>query len=78
MFILTYTHTHIHTHKQEMWPGVTSLQDWNPSFPVWPAIKLTKFCATIDEAGLELLEVCVCVCVCVCVYVFFGGSWWGC
>lgn len=36
---------------------MTSLQDWNPAFPIWPPVKLTKFCATMDEAGLDLLEV---------------------
>lgn len=36
---------------------MTSLQDWNPAFPIWPPVKLTKFCATMDEAGLDLLDV---------------------
>ncbi|GAB5033802.1 cmgc cdk cdc2 protein kinase [Nannochloropsis oceanica] len=44
------------TPSEECWPGVTALQDWNPSFPIWPAVKLTKYCPTIDEAGLDLLE----------------------
>lgn len=36
---------------------MTALQDWNPAFPVWPPVKLTKYCPSIDEAGLDLLEV---------------------
>lgn len=51
------THSALGTPDEETWPGVTSLQDWNPAFPIWPPVKLTKFCATMDEAGLDLLEV---------------------
>lgn len=45
------------TPNEETWPGVTSLQDWNESFPVWPTLNLSRFCPGLDENGLDLLEV---------------------
>lgn len=44
------------TPNEEVWPGVTSLQDWNDEFPVWPAVSLAKFTPGLDEEGLDLLE----------------------
>ncbi len=45
------------TPNEETWPGVTSLQDWNEEFPIWPSLNLSKFCPGLDEQGLDLLEV---------------------
>jgi serine/threonine protein kinase len=45
------------TPNEETWPGVTSLQDWNDEFPIWPTLSLAKFCPGLDENGLDLLEV---------------------
>jgi cyclin-dependent kinase len=45
------------TPSEESWPGVTALQDWNESFPIWPTLNLTRFNPGMDENGLDLLEV---------------------
>lgn len=45
------------TPTEEEWPGVTQLQDWNPSFPKW--IKSNYSSTTtenLDDEGLDLLE----------------------
>jgi serine/threonine protein kinase len=44
------------TPTEDTWPGVTSLQDWNEEFPVWPAVPLSKFTPGLDEDGVDLLE----------------------
>jgi len=44
------------TPSEETWPGVTSLQDWNEEFPVWPALNVARFCPGLDEQGLDLVE----------------------
>jgi cyclin-dependent kinase 1 len=45
------------TPNEDTWPGVTSLQDWNEDFPVWPSLNLAKILPGIDENGIDLLEV---------------------
>lgn len=44
------------TPNEEVWPGVTSLQDWNEDFPVWPALMLNRFVPGLSESGVDLLE----------------------
>ncbi len=44
------------TPNETVWPGVTRLQDWNPDFPVWPTLNLTKFVPSIGDSGIDLLE----------------------
>lgn len=44
------------TPNEQVWPGVTSLQDWNDDFPKWPALQIGKFVPTLGEAGTDLLE----------------------
>jgi len=45
------------TPSEEVWPGVTELQDWNAAFPVWyksqfsPAVR-----DNLNQEGLDLLE----------------------
>lgn len=46
------------TPNEKVWPGVTSLQDWNENFPLWPALHIAKFTPGLNEAGIDLLEVC--------------------
>jgi serine/threonine protein kinase len=45
------------TPNEEVWPGVTQLQDWNKDFPLW---KKKDYSPTVmnnlDESGLDLLE----------------------
>lgn len=45
------------TPNEDIWPGVTSLQDWNPAFPIWPAVQINKLVPDLDDEGQDLLEV---------------------
>lgn len=45
------------TPTEEVWPGVTALQDWNASFPTWRKAPYSKNVTdNLDPAGLDLLE----------------------
>ena len=44
------------TPSEDSWPGVSTLPDWKPHFPRWPARSLQKCVPTVDEAGLDLLR----------------------
>jgi serine/threonine protein kinase len=44
------------TPSEETWPGVTSLQDWNEKFPIWPSLQIYKFMPTLEESGVDLVE----------------------
>ena len=44
------------TPNEEIWPGVTSLQDWNESFPVWPSLQISRFTSNLSDAGVDLVE----------------------
>ena len=44
------------TPNEDVWPGVTALQDWNEDFPKWPALQVAKFVPTLSEAGIELMQ----------------------
>ena len=44
------------TPNEETWPGVTSLQDWNSSFPVWPSLQLSRLVPKLTEEGIDLME----------------------
>jgi len=44
------------TPDEEVWPGVTNLPDWNPSFPQWPRLKISCAVQVLDSSGLDLLE----------------------
>lgn len=44
------------TPSEETWPGVTSLQDWNESFPVWPSLQISRFVPGLGDAGIDMLE----------------------
>ena len=45
------------TPNEDVWPGVTSLHDWNDDFPVWPSLLLNRFVPGLPEDGVDLLEV---------------------
>jgi hypothetical protein len=45
------------TPNEDVWPGVTSLQDWNEDFPIWPSLNIARFVPGLHEAGIDLLEV---------------------
>lgn len=44
------------TPNETMWPGVSKLQDWNPDFPVWPTLNLSKSAPALGEAGIDLCD----------------------
>mmetsp|Transcript_1925 Transcript_1925/g.3051 ORF Transcript_1925/g.3051 Transcript_1925/m.3051 type:complete len:294 (+) Transcript_1925:61-942(+) len=44
------------TPNEQSWPGVTSLQDWNESFPVWPALNINKFVPGFSYEGIDMIE----------------------
>mmetsp|Transcript_9008 Transcript_9008/g.26206 ORF Transcript_9008/g.26206 Transcript_9008/m.26206 type:complete len:204 (-) Transcript_9008:678-1289(-) len=44
------------TPNEEVWPGCTALQDWNPAFPNWPRLNVSKFVPGLEEAGVDLLK----------------------
>ena len=45
------------TPSESVWPGVTHLQDWNTSFPIWYKTPFADSVTdNLDDSGLELLE----------------------
>ena len=54
-FILTRV---LGTPNEETWPGVTCLQDWNESFPIWPSLNIARlFLPGFTADGIDLVEV---------------------
>lgn len=45
------------TPDETVWPGVTSLPDYKPSFPKWARQEFSKVAPLLDEDGRELLGV---------------------
>ena len=45
------------TPGEETWPGVTAMEDWSGSFPIWPTLELGLFVPGLSESGVHLLEV---------------------
>ncbi|XP_029357583.1 cyclin-dependent kinase 2 isoform X3 [Echeneis naucrates] len=43
------------TPEETVWPGVTSMPDYKPSFPKWARQDLSKVVPLLDEDGRELL-----------------------
>jgi serine/threonine protein kinase len=52
------------TPNEEVWPGVTALQDWNADFPVWPAIQICHLVPGLSRDGVDLIEVCIVLNIC--------------
>lgn len=44
------------TPSEQEWPGVTSFPDFKPSFPKWNPTDLHDLVPTLNEAGLDLLD----------------------
>lgn len=44
------------TPNEDVWPGVTALQDWNTDFPVWPAIQISHLVPGLSREGVDLCE----------------------
>lgn len=49
------------TPNEDVWPGVTCLQDWNDGFPVWPTLNIANFCGSLSDSGIDLVENLVCL-----------------
>ncbi len=45
------------TPDESIWPGVTSMPDYKPSFPKWARQDLSKVVPPLDEDGRDLLGV---------------------
>lgn len=46
------------TPDENSWPGVSSLPDYKKTFPKWPRQDLSSIVKDLDDAGINLLEVC--------------------
>ncbi|KAJ2393916.1 Cyclin-dependent kinase catalytic subunit [Coemansia sp. RSA 2559] len=44
------------TPTEEIWPDITSLPDYKPSFPKWQAKNLASFLPGLDADGIDLLK----------------------
>ncbi|KAF9291765.1 cyclin-dependent kinase 2 [Linnemannia elongata] len=44
------------TPNETVWPGVSSLKDWNPEFPKWQRKDLRTLVPGLNDEGLDLLE----------------------
>lgn len=44
------------TPNEEVWPGVTALQDWNEDFPVWPSLNIARCVPDLCDNGIDLIE----------------------
>lgn len=44
------------TPNEEVWPGVSSLPDYKPTFPQWSRQELSRIVNTIGEDGLDMLK----------------------
>lgn len=45
------------TPNEEVWPGVSQLPDYKPSFPKWNAVDLERAVPSLDSHGIDLLAV---------------------
>jgi len=46
----------LRTPNEELWPGVTQMPDFKPTFPNWSTMNLKTSMKKMEPAGLELLE----------------------
>jgi cyclin-dependent kinase len=45
------------TPNEEVWPGVSQLPDYKPTFPQWSAVDLARAVPSLDAHGIDLLRV---------------------
>lgn len=45
------------TPNDEIWPGVSELPDFKPSFPQWGPQRLDKIIPMLDSDGIDILNV---------------------
>jgi cyclin-dependent kinase 1 len=46
----------LRTPTEDIWPGVTSLPDYKPTFPCWTQNNLEKSAKHLDAVGMDLLQ----------------------
>lgn len=56
MFML-FTDRVFGTPNETLWPGVTELKEYKTNFPKWKPQQLSKVLPSLDENGIDLLEV---------------------
>jgi len=44
------------TPNEEIWPSVSSLPDYKPTFPQWSRQDVARIVSTLDEAGIDMLK----------------------
>jgi len=49
------------TPDEDVWPGVTSHQDWNEDFPVWPALQIGRVVSGLSDSAVDLVERLICL-----------------
>jgi len=47
------------TPNEEVWPGVSGLPDYKPTFPQWSRQDITRVVPTLDEQAIDMLKVCI-------------------
>ena len=48
------------TPKESVWPGISNLPDFKPTFPKWSASPLSKHVPNLDPLGIDLLSQMIC------------------
>ncbi|XP_014368219.1 cyclin-dependent kinase 1 [Papilio machaon] len=46
----------LRTPTEEIWPGVTAMPDYKPTFPNWNTFNLHNHVQNLDETGMDLLQ----------------------
>ena len=59
MWRLTNTNRILGTPNEEVWPGVSELPDYKPTFPQWSHQDITRVVPTLDEQAIDMLKVCI-------------------
>jgi serine/threonine protein kinase len=44
------------TPNEDTWPGVTSLPDYKPNFPVWNQKPFEEVFKNLESSGIDLME----------------------
>ena len=44
------------TPTEQVWPGISQLPDFSPTFPQWPAKNLKEILPTLGDDGIDLLS----------------------
>ena len=55
------SHRVLGTPNEDVWPGVSALPDYKPTFPQWSPQSLAQYIPNLDAAGVDLLYVSGCL-----------------